>query len=173
MPSFSKPFLALTGALALSGCVNLPMSVDEFRVSDSSFVEHESFVVARPYREVAETVARKAQECFAGAQVDHIRPGLFGDAVVQQDFYNPSFTADAGKATMILQKRQVGGSEAKFYDQPEKGFYVLAVDLTDRGGETAVDMHAFSLGYDHIGREVKAWTRNESDLCPDLAEVDL
>ena len=186
-------------AVLLPGCVKLPQNAAEFRaaVPGSRTAEVESFEVARPWREVADTIQKKAPQCLAvsvGPATEEVEPEeapsildlLFGDP--DEEEAEPDTTKpweaplDSGPVVTYKPTVIVTEQRAELHVQmtavrtgsPAGGAYFLVADFVATGAATTrVDLYRgkrlFSSDDGNaIVVSVKGWANGSNLACPEF-----
>jgi hypothetical protein len=167
--------LGLTAGIALCGCAALapPASPNEFReaVGKSSLAVVQSVDADKPYRQVADTLRKKAQECLT-VTAHSSGPVFQGNTVVTEHSrttYKPTVTETEGRTELAVQADF--GNSTPLQKPPKDGFYVLVADATPAGtNATRITIYRGSLGKaKEIDNAIRAWARGESTACPNLS----
>lgn len=160
---------------ALQGCAAMvqPANPVEFRsaVKNSSLATFESVEAARPYRQVADTLRKKANECLA-VTAESSGPVFQGNMLMTEhsrSVYKPTVTET--EAGMELALQVDFGSRTTPQKVPEGGFYILIADAAPAGNNaTKLTIYRGSLAKaKEIDHAIRAWAKGESSSCPKLS----
>ena len=156
-------------SILFTGCaINHPQTAAEFRAAapGATFGTKESFIVERPFDDVARTFEEQAPKCL-DTRIKMTESGhMYHHVVVTK--YTPTVLVSDNSAELHLQFVHEQGVMA-VSEMPEKGYYLMVADasrLTDN--KTQIDMYRPSIGHDTIVRAVKGWAEGDNVGCPDL-----
>jgi hypothetical protein len=164
-------FLAVS-ALLLGGCATQhPQTADEFRraVPGAFMAKTETFEVNRPFRDVADTIHRRAPECLNVRTRTTSQTTTSYQVIVTS--YKPTVVATQERAELHVQQHHEKGV-MKVSKEPDGGYYLLVADAypIDKN-RTRVQWFGPSRGYDVLIRAVKGWASGENLGCPDMTKI--
>ena len=170
MPISLIALFALTTGCAMN--VKLPMTGDEMR--QMSQKPTETYEVNKSYKDVSETVAKKAEQCL-NISIKTTTHMSNGAKTISYLHYKPTVKKQNGVLTLELQQSHEGGNRIQLGQpkMPEGGMYIVLADVKAAGKSTAVDLYYGKLGfinpYENIVNAVKGWADGSIRGCPDLA----
>lgn len=154
----------LTALFFLSGCA--VKTAEEFRkgVRIMPFMTLDRFEVERPFKEVTETLRKKAKECL-DVRVRLVCTNCIGNSV-RYNVFTPTFIANPDKTELHLQFKDGGAIEI---GAPREGFYVLVLDATPVDKKrTRVEIYRSSPDEKFIHKAMRGWVTGDNVGCPDL-----
>ena len=164
----SLPF----AAALLAGCVSkLPQSADEFRkAAPGAFMaKTETVEVARPFRDVAANLQKRAPECLDVTVQTTSQTTTSYQVIVTA--YKPTVVVTKERAELHVQQDHKSGV-IKVYTEPAGGHYLLVADAYPiENNRTRLQLFGPSMGYDVLIRAVKNWARGENLGCPDMTKI--
>lgn len=159
----------------LAACAGAPMTVAEHREAAKNRMpvgpyrlKSETYVVKRPFAEVARTFDKKAAECLSGTLTSVSKPVIgFGQSTHTYGWFKPTVLGSAEKAELHFQ--------AKFKNEiqksPEDGVYYLVADASPASrGQTRIDVYWINR-VDLIAEAVRGWATGDNPGCPDLLRM--
>ena len=166
-----RPIYLLAACMLLGACATkAPQNADEFRqeAPGAFLMKKETMEVARPFRDVAETVRKRAPECLQVA-VRTTSSTSTSYQVIDAE-YKPTVIVTKERAELHLQRKYTKGV-VNVYKEPEGGHYILVADAYPlAGNKTRLDLIAPSRGLDAVVRAVKNWAAGENVGCPDMTK---
>jgi hypothetical protein len=164
--------IVLTAMLCGCGALGQPMSPAEFRqtVGGSSLGSVTSFDAALPYRQVAETLRKKANECLAVAtsSTGTVMQGNMAMRETSHALYKPTLSMTEQQMELAVQVDF--GAHTTIQKKPDGGFYILVADAVPAGANTTkVTIYRGVLGKaKDIGSAIHDWSTGASSTCPNL-----
>ena len=156
----------------LSGCVtHHPQTAQEFReaVPGAFLAEVDTFVVDRPFEDVANTFDTKAPECLNVRVKTTSQTNQSYQVIVT--VYKPTVRMSGDKAELHLQQHHEKGV-LNVTKEPDGGYYLMVADAYPIAtGQTQVDLYRPSMGYKVIIQAIKNWATGDNIGCPDLTKV--
>jgi hypothetical protein len=166
------PLLFLSIALILSGCVTShPQTAQEFReaVPGAFLAEVETFVVDRPFSDVAATFERQAPQCLNKRIKTTSQTNMSYQVIVTA--YRPTVLMLEDRVELHLQQHHEQGV-MNVTEEPEGGYFLIVTDAYPAsGGKTQVDLYRPSVGYGVIIDAIKGWAEDGNVGCPDLTKI--
>ena len=157
-------------ALWLGGCVSHPQTAEEFRqaVPGALTAEVETFEVARPFDEVANTFREMAPACLNKRIKTTSRTHMSYQVIVTA--YKPTVLVTGDKAELHLQQHHEAGV-LKVSKEPAGGYFLLVADARpiDRN-KTRIDLYRPSIGHGVLVKAIRGWATGENVGCPDLTQ---
>ncbi len=160
---FAFLLLLLTGVL-FTGCG--PRNAEEFR--KNLIVSHDSFEVARPYKDVSATLRQKAAECLE-VEIQLVCTNCtFGGRNMGKRNWTPTFISNPERTEVHLQFKRPDA-----IGQPPNGDYEIVLDAVPLDKKrTKVDIYRLRPQERWLQRTMAGWTRGEGlEGCPDLTTI--
>jgi hypothetical protein len=165
-------------ALVLAGCGMAPKNAAEYRQATRDGLKYgmgsigvsiETFEVERPFREVSQTLQRKADECLKVA-VRWTATNQYGNTRSGVHTYKPTFVNGSSRAELHVQRLRTGGGDIDA-NAPPGGFYKAVLDATPVGkGRTKVEIYTQSVDEELLRRAMRGWAQGSNLGCPDLGK---
>lgn len=158
-------------AASVSACGTSPKTADDFRAMapSSSFVDHEQFVVDRPFHEVARTLRQRSDACLQVTVTTSSSGGYGSNPATFKQGYLATTTADGDRASLVVQEHIEGTNLIKVHEEPAGGYFLLVADAAPAGAHrTKIDLYRPTMGNDVLVRAVRGWMTGEIQGCPDL-----
>ncbi len=156
--------------LALTACVKMPQTREEFRtaVSQGAFsAKAETFEVKRNFRQVVTHLQAKTSACLNKEVNRSMTQGMYHER--SRSTYRASVqTPTTNRAEFTLQvTHQPRGVGA---DAPPGGFYLMVADIEAVSADTLrVNLYRPTLGHFGAVDAVRNWIHGKDDACPSLA----
>lgn len=173
--------LLLTGIF--SGCASsapiTPQSVRESVGSGMFSTKKDSFVVNRPYNQVASQFQRNSKKClnksFTYTSTSH--NGYYMQTTTNTIHYSGKFTKGRTLSTLEIKSKDPewtssAMTSAIYGDSVKDGLLVAMVDLHKKGNKTQVDIYRASMTFganDKIIKAINSWAKTGSSSCPNIA----
>ncbi len=143
------------------------MTTEEFRQagkSSASFSTSDSFQVARPFADVAETIKKKAYECLSYDIGSTNRPLIgVGSSTHYYGRAKPTVTISKNRLELAFQIKY----EHTVTKVPDDGYYYLVADAYPLGnGKTKIDLY-WRTKVNTLARAVRLWATGENQGCAD------
>ena len=163
--------LIWVASVVLSGCVTShPQTAAEFReaVPGAFLAKVETFIVNRPFSEVAETFQRQAPQCLDARIKTTSRTNMSYQVIVTA--YRPTVLMMEDRVELHLQQHHEQGV-LNVTKEPEGGYFLMVADAYPiSAGETQVDLYRPSVGHKVIVQAIKGWATGDNVGCPDLTK---
>jgi len=167
-------------ASLVSGCATppTPQNAQEFRTvvtqgAYGTFIE--SFVVNRPYKEVAAIVKAKTNECL-NAKVDYkscTNTTSSSTCKNYADTYVAKVVDGAGKTEVRVQFRRAGEGVGEIHlggKPPADGSYIMVADIMPAGNsKTKIEMYRTTF-FKAVPGAIRHWSNSTSQGCPTFKE---
>ncbi len=173
--------LLLTGIF--SGCASsapiTPQSVRESVGSGMFSTKKDSFVVNRPYHQVASLLQRNSKKClnksFKHTSTTH--NGYYMQTSTDTMYYKTKFKRGRTLSTLEVKgdsdSLQSSMTSAIYGEAYKDGYFIAVVDLHRKGsGKTQVDIYRGSMlmgVQEDIVNAIKKWAKTGSRSCPNIA----
>ena len=167
-------YLAVIAGLLLgmlSGCAAMvaPQNPDEFRARiPESYKERHH--IKRPYRVVADVLAKKAREClnisFRMEWVEYNGPYRHKRQTTVK--YKSTMHEAGGKTVLAVQYKAI----PKLFpvqNEPPDGIYAVVVDAYPSGNGTQLDIYGLESNKRLVPQAIKHWANGTNMGCPDLS----
>lgn len=176
--------IVVAGAL-ISGCASTPtpQNPQEFRNGVTQGVHgslFETFVVNRPYKDVAGIVKAKTNACL-NAKIDRQSCSGGGSGVNYRavtcsdstDQYNATVVDGASKTEVHVQFGRSGERTGNIFlggPPPAGGMYITVADITPAGnGKTKIDIYRTTF-FKAVPNAIKQWSDGTNQGCPTFKE---
>lgn len=173
-----KACLAMIGGLSvalLGGCASMQhvQNPEEYRARmPESYTEKQT--IKRPYRTVAEAIAKKTRECLDISRRKEYTEynGPYAFKVVKTVKYKPTIQNGANKLTVALQLAYVPKPSPDFQNTPPDGMYIMLADVYPSGKDTTLHLYGVGPGYTKpVYQALRNWASGTNMGCPDLSSV--
>lgn len=164
----------------LSGCSTTPpaQNADEYRkgVSQGAYgSEFETFVVKRPYKEVASVIKAKTRDCLNAEVANQScrRSGFMSTSCNNySDKYTPTVIDGLQKTELHVQFKRSGEGVGEFNlggKPPASGMYMVVADVTsvENGKAAKVEIYGNQVQRS-IPKAIRHWANGTNLGCPDL-----
>lgn len=159
-----RPVLAGLLVSALSGCITLPQTPDEFRQMHQAGsgwgLRTETHSTSRRFQDVYRTLENRVPKCL--------------DVTLNSPWYH----RNASRRTYVAKVRRISASKAEVtiqlpggvgVKQPEDGAYILLVDIVSaRTGGTALTLYGRETDTEFF-ESFERWAIGKDLSCPDLS----
>lgn len=182
-----KKIIIITSALLLtaifSGCASSssPTTPQEVRDSVGSGMfstKKDSFVVNRPYNQVASLLQRNSNKCLNKAfnHTSTTHNGYYMQTSTDTMYYKTKFKRGRTLSTLEVKgdsdSLQSSMTSAVYGEAYKDGYFIAVVDLHNKGNKTQVDIYRGSMlmgVQEDIVNAITNWAKTGSRSCPNIA----